>query len=203
MNSSSSFVESIPPSPCAEDIVAQRNVDMLFDRNQETSSWEPPSPPDVLGELLDSRHMLPIFLPSDPRFLGAVPAKRFQGSEPLGLTPGRRSASRARPPMSWRLQSKKLREVEIRTLQWVDGTPSTARWYRSMDVEDEYEEKPPPYSPEESDSAIGSPVAELRVATHFTPLTRSRSMARSKGRISSVNSPMESPHIRIPSAPNP
>ena len=74
-NSSSSFVESVSPSPTPEDIAAQRNVDMLFDRAQEKSTWEPPSPPDILGELLDSRHMLPIYLPSDPRLLGAVPAQ--------------------------------------------------------------------------------------------------------------------------------
>jgi hypothetical protein len=201
LNGSASFVDSIsiPPSPSPEDIKAQHNVDLLFDRAIEKSVWEPPSSPEALGELLDSRHMLPLFLPSDPRFLGAVPVKQssLEGKQ-AGTTPGshRRSASRVRAAMSWNLPGKKLREVEIRTLQWIDGAPSAARWYKSMEVEDEDEDKPPPYSPVGSDTELG----ELRLPTQFTPLTRSRSTARSKGRASTAGSPLvEISHFRIPS----
>lgn len=199
-NSGSSSTESQAPSPSPEDIAAQRNVDMLFDRAQERSSWQPPSPPDTLGELLDSRHMLPIYLPSDPRMLGAIPAKEIsthdrRNGDSSGPLNGKRSGSHVRPAMSWRLASRKLREVEIRTLQWVDGAPSAARWYRSLDVEDEEDERPPPYSPADSDSAI----SELKVSTRFTPFTRSRSLARNKGRLSFAGSP----HVRTPSGSHP
>ncbi|KAI0687789.1 DIL domain-containing protein [Cytidiella melzeri] len=204
LNSNSSFVESIPPSPNPDEIRAQRSIDSLFDRVSEKSSWEPPSPPEALGELLDSRHMLPLFLPSDPRFLGAVPVKQnpsYQGSHHTSMSSNvgshKRSGSRVRAAMSWKLPSRKLREVEIRTLQWIDGAPSAARWYRSIEVDDEDEEKPPSYSLGDSDTEVG----QLRATTHFTPLTRSRSVARSRGRMNSTaGSPLaEVSHSRIPS----
>ncbi|KAI0348366.1 hypothetical protein BDW22DRAFT_1385642 [Trametopsis cervina] len=204
LRSNSSSAESMPSSPSPDDLRAQRSIDLLFDRATEKSSWEPPSPPEVLGELLDSRHMLPLFLPSDPRYLGAVPVKQStpdnkRASVSSSVNSSKRSGSRMRAAMAWKLPSRELREVEIRTLQWIDGAPSTARWYRSMEVdeaEEVEEEKPPPYSPADSDSAVG----ELRVTTHFTPLTRSRSLARSKGRMSSAASPTVENHLRVPSA---
>jgi hypothetical protein len=53
--------------------MAQRAIDDLFSRTFEKSDWQPAKPPVVLGELLDSRHMLPLLLPSDPMHLGALP----------------------------------------------------------------------------------------------------------------------------------
>ncbi|THH19588.1 hypothetical protein EW146_g1612 [Bondarzewia mesenterica] len=35
--------------------IIQCNIDLLFDRDQDASAWEPARPPDVLGEFLDSR----------------------------------------------------------------------------------------------------------------------------------------------------
>jgi hypothetical protein len=63
---------SISASNSAE-FTAQRAIDDLFSRVFEKSEWQPVKPPTVLGELLDSRHMLPLLLPSDPMHLGALP----------------------------------------------------------------------------------------------------------------------------------
>lgn len=167
---------------------------MLFDRRQEKSAWDPPSPPDALGELLDSRYMLPLYLPSDPRLLGAVPGKRLlvdDEARQVDMSVNGRPVSRAsmgtRGAMAWRLQSAKLREVGIRTLQWIDGASSTARWYRSLepdtdaatDVNDD-EPPPPPYAPQDPGEDSDAP---LKVETHLTPtpLTRSRSKRGGKG----------------------
>lgn len=205
--SDSSFVngntssDSRPSSPSAEEIAAQKGIDFLFDRSQEKSSWEPLPAPEVLGELLDSRHMLPLVLPSDPRMLGAIPGKRA-GSEGRPVSAGLegvRSASRAshgtRGSMAWRLYGRKLREIEIKTLQWVDGVPSTARWYRPIEFDEEDEKPPPPpYSPSDPNlSADG----DVKLVTQFTPLTHSRSTRRS-GRQSTTQTPIEPHENSIP-----
>lgn len=57
----------------SSDFIAQQAIDNLFDRMFEKALWQPAKSPDVLGELLDSRHMLPLLLPSDPMHLGALP----------------------------------------------------------------------------------------------------------------------------------
>ena len=170
---------------------------MLFDREQDKYSWEPPPPPDALGELLDSRHMLPVYLPSDPRFLGAVPGRKpfmeddKRNSDPNvmeGRAPSRASQG-ARGAVEWRLQSGKLREVGIRTLQWIDGPSSAARWFRATDPEaeedeDEDEEQPlPPYTPDDPEL---TPEGSLKITTHLTPLTRTRS-ARTRGKAASAD----------------
>src|SRR6266545_1756211 len=69
-------VESIQaPSIAAEGLFANQSIDVLFDRTSNGSSWEPIRPPQALGELLDSRFMIPLLFPSNPRFLAALPAK--------------------------------------------------------------------------------------------------------------------------------
>lgn len=192
----SPFPDSAPPSPSLEDSRAQQGIDMLFDRQQEKSAWEPVSASEALGELLDSRHMLPLALPSDPRLLGAVPGKGLPTStrprsDPIIPEPPR-SSSRASQgitgAMGWKLRSRKMREVEIRTLQWIDGAPSTARWYRPLELDDDEERPPPPYTPiEEVDST------DVKVALHLTPFTNSR-ISRSRGRQSSGVTPIASSH---------
>ncbi|CAL1695236.1 unnamed protein product [Somion occarium] len=184
------------PSPPPEIAAAQRNIDMLFDRNQEKSTWEPAKPPDALGELLDSRYMLPLLLPSDPRYLGAIPGKRSAIEEKRRSLPSsdiRRSASQAsfgsRGSLAWRMNSRKLRDFSAGTLRWVDGSRSAARWFRPH-FEDEHEDEdekapPPPYSsinPGDADTLDGD--AEKPGHTiHLTSLTR-KSSNRSRGRAS-------------------
>ena len=115
----------------------QRAVDGLFDRNRLKNEWTAPSPPTVLGELLDSTYMLPISLPSDPELLAAWPGpsiehiieqedkqrRRKSGDSSPGE--GIRSASRAsvgnRGEMQWRLRSQTVRTVLPELVDWVDG----------------------------------------------------------------------------------
>lgn len=159
---------------------AQHGIDMLFERAQEKSSWEPAKPPQVLGELLDSRHMLPLSFPSDPRMLSALPGKLIfpddkHHSTPYS-TPDSRSSSRAsegnRGAMPWRSRDRTLRQVGVGTLQWVDGIRSAARWGRLANPD---EEEVRSSSPDETEGQ------DLTVNTHITPLTRKPS-GRMKGR---------------------
>ncbi|OBZ79433.1 hypothetical protein A0H81_00822 [Grifola frondosa] len=181
---------------------AQGHIDALFDRTQEKLLWEPTKAPEPLGELLDSRHMLPLFLPSDPRMLGALPVKPpiteddKRSSLRLSVDGAGRSASRAsfgtRGAMTWRLDSKKLREVGVSTLQYIDGTRAAARYSRppiDLDDEDEEEEKPPP--PYASDDMIPA-YGDLKIeTTRLTPLTRKPSARRGRTSLAGGNTPIE------------
>ncbi|KAJ7783698.1 DIL domain-containing protein [Mycena maculata] len=166
-----------PSIASSDGSAGQLGIDMLFERTQEKSSWEPVKPPQVLGELLDSRHMLPLAFPSDPRMLSALPGKLIFPDDKPPVTPMSRSSSRAsegnRGAMPWRSRNRTLREVGVGTLQWVDGVRSAARWGRLANPEpddDEFPEEP-----------NGGDASELTVDTHITPLTRKPSV-RSKGR---------------------
>lgn len=195
MNDSSDA--SGPPSistASSETYAAQSGIDLLFERSQEKSSWEPARPPQVLGELLDSRHMLPLLFPSDPRMLAALPGRLpFSDEKPplsAQLPADSRSASRAssgsRGSMPWRLRNRKLREVGVKTLQWVDGIHSAARWARLAEHADD-EQQPPSYASDTLEEG-------LTLETHITPLTRKPS-GRSKGRPSQggETTPVERP----------
>ncbi|KAF8587324.1 hypothetical protein K439DRAFT_1652322 [Ramaria rubella] len=77
---------------------AQRGIDLLFSRAYERAEWSAPSPPEALGELRDSRYMLPLVLPSDPRFLAAVPSES-ESSTPATGRSKRESASAVQTPV--------------------------------------------------------------------------------------------------------
>lgn len=187
----------MPPPP--EAITAQKNIDSLFDRGQEKSAWEPAKAPEALGELLDSRHMLPLLLPSNPRYLAAAPGKQPITEEEkrrsLPTDDIRRSASRAsfgnRGSLAWRMNSKKLRDVSAGTLRWVDGQKSASRWFRPrFDDEDEDETiPPPPYTSGETQDDEGN---NAELTTHLTLMTRKSSL-RSRGRASMGGDEMDSP----------
>jgi hypothetical protein len=187
------YLDSTPPSPSLEDASAQRGIDTLFDRRHEKAAWEPATAPETLGELMDSRHMLPLLLPSDARLLGAVPARSSPPEPRLrndsAIDPAR-SSSRAsygtRGALGWKLQSRKMREVEIRTLQWVDGARSTARWYRPLEFDDEDDKAPS--SAHSADNLEHS--KDFNLTVHLTPLTNSR-VVRSRGRQSAGITPVE------------
>ncbi|KAI0375274.1 hypothetical protein BV20DRAFT_960378 [Pilatotrama ljubarskyi] len=202
--------ESISASPSLHDVpigsdqascisqegsAAQRSIDALFDRTQEKLLWEPAKAPDPLGELLDSRFMLPLLLPSDPRMLGALPTKPPSLDDEkrvgvrLSVDGSSRSESRAsfgnRGAMGWRF-SKQLRDIGPSTLQYVDGSRAAARWTRPVELEeDDADKPPPPYSSDDPDEESG----ELKIdtgAVHLTALTRAPS-GRSRGRASVAN----------------
>jgi phosphoglycolate phosphatase-like HAD superfamily hydrolase len=126
---------SMSPSTSADNI-AQQAIDNLFSRTFEKSDWQPAKPPAVLGELLDSRHMLPLLLPSDPMHLGALPVipkdrhgKRESGfhgllsvnSPALTSNPGSRSHSRAGSEVGSRSASRA--SISVRgAMEWISRT---------------------------------------------------------------------------------
>jgi hypothetical protein len=103
------------------------SIDILFDRELGMTDWLPAQPPQVLGELLDSRFMLPLLLPSDPKHLSAVSGK-LPNSEPVGLrSPGIGQVMRPVPTpdhhsvLAWKSKGKALRDVDVDLLQRIDG----------------------------------------------------------------------------------
>jgi hypothetical protein len=169
---------------------AQHDIDLLFD--QDAASWEPVRPPEVLGEFLDSRYMLPLLLPSDPVFLSAtpkMPASWQNDNAANGILDGQAS-KRGFGSIPWRITTKRLRETSLDILQWVDGAGSHARWTRPVHMEeceeDEYDSEMFPPHP------IGSgdeQASEIAVEVHrTTPLTR-RPSIRTKGRASIDGAP--------------
>jgi len=165
------------------------NIDLLFDQEQDAASWEPVRPPEVLGELLDSRYMLPLLLPSDPVMLSATPKMpSFWWDEDVanGISDSRsasRASKRSAESLPWRTTTKRLRDTSLDVLQWVDGVGSHARWARQVDMqvqeEDEYKDEKSPLGSDAQESDIAPTSAVRRV----TPLTRKPSL-RSKGRAS-------------------
>lgn len=182
----------------------QHNVDLLFDRTFDQSSWESAKPPQVLGELLDSRHMLPLFLPSDPRMLSAAPAKQYivdftkrtSNHQPEPRTSSRTDMVRS---MGWKRRSHRVREVSIDTLRWLDSfRPS--RWTRPIYMEPSSpgnDGNSPPLSPigDGKDLRINPDAVQTSPAS--TPLTRKPS-TRSKNRTSLLGdqfTPLASPSV--------
>jgi hypothetical protein len=165
---------------------ASHNIDLLFD--QDVASWEPVRPPEVLGEFLDSRYMLPLLLPSDPVLLSAtpkMPASWQNETVTNGITDSRSASQASRRgfgSIPWRITTKRLRETSMDILQWVDGVGSHARWTRPVLMEDREED-------EDENHPIGSgeeqEESEIAIEVHqTTPLTR-RPSTRTKGRASS------------------
>jgi len=137
-------------STMSEQSFAQHSIDLLFSRDSEHDEWTAPRPPEALGELRDSRYMLPLVFPSDPHFLSAVASgeKRPAKRESLLLTPNgngvggtfafrekvrkerssSRASSRRKGTMTWKLMGRKLRMTSIETLEWVDGVRGQGRW---------------------------------------------------------------------------
>lgn len=177
----------------------RHSIDMLFDKNLEINAWAPPKAPQVLGELLDSRFMLPLLFPSDPLLLAALPSKAYLNpegtSQPASATLSPSSMPRGsidfgKPgPLRWRSRNKKIREAGVGMLQWVDGLHSAARWWRPTEQTYEAEEEveqltEEPESEVNEEDELQSVDEEgrrtLKVTTHFTPYTRKPSI-RSKG----------------------
>ncbi|KAF8560285.1 hypothetical protein OG21DRAFT_1502605 [Imleria badia] len=168
----------------------QHNVDLLFDRNFDQSSWESAKAPQVLGELLDSRYMLPLFLPSDPRVLSAAPVKghiidftkRTSNHQPEPRIPNRTSVVRS---MGWKCRSRRVREVGVDTLQWLDSF-KPSRWARPIYMESSYPGNggdSPPLSPISDTEDLRINANVVQPSPHSTPLTRKPS-TRSKNRTS-------------------
>jgi len=184
----------------------RQRIDILFDKTQDRSSWDPPKPPQVLGELLDSRFMLPLQFPSNPRLLAALPSKSFlEGTMPTSqpasanLSPPVGRGSLDFVPSSghlpWRSRNSKIRAVGVGILRWVDGATAAARWSKSV-VEPvfEIEEDSPTNRLEEGGEedeqgslhTIDDGDRTLRVATEFTPITRKPSVRKGRASLGEV-----------------
>jgi len=169
----------------------QHSVDLLFDRTFDQSSWESAKAPQVLGELLDSRYMLPLFLPSDPRVLSAAPVKRHiidltKRASNHQLEPRIQSRISTVRSMGWKCRSYRIREVSVDTLRWLDSF-QPSRWARPM-----YLESSSPGNVGDSPS-LSAPISDteglqinagvVQPSPHSAPLTRKPS-TRSKNRTS-------------------
>src|SRR6267378_3243232 len=114
-DSISAHAASLTSSASTEASAAQHNIDLLF--GEDATSWEPVRPPEVLGEFLDSRYMLPLLLPSDPVLLSAMPtmpALWQNESATDGVLDGRsvsRDSKRGFGSLPWRITTKRLRET--------------------------------------------------------------------------------------------
>ncbi|THH11747.1 hypothetical protein EW146_g7944 [Bondarzewia mesenterica] len=178
-------------SSASTESIIQRNIDLLFDRDQDASAWEPARPPDVLGEFLDSRYMLPLLLPSDPRMLSASPKKPLKEDDEQRWSIDVRSASRASrrswSSMPWQTRTKRLRQVGAEILHWVDGIGSASRWTRPMEPdadepeEDEDDEDQPLEYLSDATSAQDGDLTITTQIRRAAPLT-SRPSLRNKGR---------------------
>ncbi|KAJ4486030.1 DIL domain-containing protein [Lentinula aciculospora] len=176
---------SILSASSTDALLVQEAIDLLFDQGSEKSNWEPAQPPQVLGELLDSRYMLPLIFPSDPRMLSARPGKipvyEDDKRSPLPTPDTTRSASRAsdgsRGAMAWHSRNRKVREVSSGALKWIDGAVSASRWGRP--VPDEEGEDTEHHGRSEEELAVESEDG-LRVDTRITPLTRKRSARKTR-----------------------
>lgn len=119
-----------------EDSLGQYSIDLIFDRVRGRSEWLPQQPPEILGELLESRYMLPLLLPSDPRMLAAVPSR---SSEQRILKDEIRSASKVQftstGVLDWVTKGKKIRSVRVGILDWLDGSVGVGRWTRRMEAD--------------------------------------------------------------------
>ena len=149
-----SFSSSVSPTSPSGTQNPYRSIDILFDKLKDKSLWEPIKPPQPLGELLDSRYMIPLLFPTDPRMLGAfskhlsltqivdVNGSKTQSDDTVSSRQSfesQRSSRSGRSPdvvdgiMSCRWRNKKIREVGMSTLQKIDGTTAAARWGKIVD----------------------------------------------------------------------
>ena len=187
MSSEDGAPPSLPSSENISDTLeAQKSIDMLFDRLRGKSSWEPAKPPEALGEFLDSRHMLPLFFPSDPRMLAALPGKLPNTAgefNPNGKSSGSERTTPAsvgsRGPLDWTLDGKKVRDVGVGMLAWVDGVAYTSRWTRpsEIDPDDDMERMQESPGPDEDLTLNPNTPAPLE---SITPLTRRKSSRRGR-----------------------
>ncbi|KAF9535373.1 DIL domain-containing protein [Crepidotus variabilis] len=194
-DAASTHAPSITPSTSENS--GLQNIDVLFDKTFDKSLWEPTRPPQALGELLDSRFMIPLLFPTDPRHLAALPGKppllednKRTSVQSFTSSTSSDKASIRSLPFSWRSRNRKVREVGVGTLQWVDGIGSASRYGRPVapDYEPEEDEKmtkgltmTAADSGSEYDDRDDGEEPTMKINTHITHLTRKPS-GRAKNR---------------------
>ncbi|OCF34276.1 hypothetical protein I316_04230 [Kwoniella heveanensis BCC8398] len=117
-------------------------VDALFDGTTSLADFTPESAPECLGELLDSRYMLPFLLPEDNAYLIAtppsdaayrnlLPASPFISDGSRTSRPPSRSSFSSSRPMVWALpKQRKLRELPPDFFAWLKDQETEHRLQR-------------------------------------------------------------------------
>jgi len=180
MNDTTSVNSSTVSSASSEALNAAQSIDVLFEKPQNGHTWEPLKPPPLLGEFFNSRYMIPLLFPSNPRMLAARPGKTSLPEEETQSPhfADSRSLNRASidRSLSWQLNCRKLREVGLKSLQRLDGARRTAAWGNTSGYEEDGE-------PHDLQSRQPDGSGDLSVDTNFTPLTR-KSSTKGRGRLS-------------------
>lgn len=125
-------------------------IDALFDGSTHLADWTPESPPECLGELLDSRWMIPFVLPSDPDYLVAmppfdvafkalVPTTPFITDDASGLSrPASRASYSSTRPLGFRLP-------ELHAVRRL--SPGFFRWLKEQEAEHRLKRDSPKHKP--------------------------------------------------------
>ena len=150
-------------------------IDALFDGTVALSDFLPQSAPECLGELIDSRFMLPFRLPSDSTYLAATPPTdtAFNALTPpspfisdgsrTSQPPSRSSFSSARP-MAWAMpNAKKLRELPPDFFTWLKDRKSEVRL-------NGHAMKPKELQPVFDMRRQGQPIVQTSITTKIEPL---------------------------------
>jgi hypothetical protein len=184
---------SIQAPSTSESLSSLQGIDILFDKTYDMSLWAPARPPQALGELLDSRFMIPLLFPSDPRFLAALPGKQAlpvddkrTSIQSFSSSSDRHSirSSTASKPLPWRSRHRKVRQIDVRTLDRMDGARPTGRWGRAVVQPDDGDEKPVLHVEQLEDATI-------HLNTQATPLTRKPSSGKSKRQSIELTTPID------------
>lgn len=131
----------------------QQGIDMLFSRAHPQADWSPPRPSEALGELLDSRVMLTLVLPSDARLLASVsPRGDVDGTNSTVAANGSHGTKISTPrstarsvsdtstdpeSMRWEPRLRRAREVNVELLDAVDGLYIRRYEPNLQDIEDD------------------------------------------------------------------
>jgi hypothetical protein len=158
-------------------------IDRLFEESPEGIAWDPPLPPPALGELLDSRYMLPLQFPGDPRYLAAFLGRPTFLDDDFGRSsPQSGSTGFKVGKHKWKLQLGEIREIDLNALRCLDGSASLSRWeYISthFHLDDDENEGQSPIETSKN------PLEKKTNKDDATPFTRIRKPSmRSRGRAS-------------------
>ncbi|WVR09630.1 hypothetical protein IAU60_006703 [Kwoniella sp. DSM 27419] len=127
---------ALPAGPISDDSTP---IDALFDGSTSLADYIPQSGPECLGELFDSRYMMPFRLPQDKDYLIATPPsdaayRNFLPSSPFisdgsrGSRPPSRSSFSSSRPLGWAMpKQRKLRELPMDFFAWLKAEETRHR----------------------------------------------------------------------------
>nr|ODN81341.1 DIL and ankyrin domain-containing protein [Cryptococcus depauperatus CBS 7841] len=180
-------------------------IDALFDGSISLGNFTPHSAPESIGELLDSRYMLPFYLPSENVYLIATPPVdaaytnlHLPSSPFVSDTPSKRPLSRASfsscKPMGYRIPNiSKLRELPLDFFRWMKEkeielklSRDALKRERKMTTGHSH-----PLSPHDKvklavNTVIRSPLADKTNLTPTLPLTTASNRRKSGGYLSPI-----------------